>query len=70
MTDQLRAAVPLQCAAEPEEVAGAVLLRRCSGTVLFLCSDAASYDTGKVSVVGASQMIRGLLPVGEVRYVG
>jgi NAD(P)-dependent dehydrogenase (short-subunit alcohol dehydrogenase family) len=59
--EQLRAAVPLHRAAEPEEIAGVVLL---------LCSDAASDVTGRVFVVDGGQMIRGLLPVGEVQYVG
>jgi NAD(P)-dependent dehydrogenase (short-subunit alcohol dehydrogenase family) len=51
---QLRDAVPMHRAAEPEEMAG---------VVLFLCSDAASYVTGQAFVADGGQMIRGLLPV-------
>jgi NAD(P)-dependent dehydrogenase (short-subunit alcohol dehydrogenase family) len=50
---QLKAATPMHRGAEPEEIAG---------TVLFLCSDAASYISGQTHVVDGAQTIRGLLP--------
>jgi hypothetical protein len=34
------------------------------------CSDAALYVTGQVFVADGGQMVRGLLTVGEVKYVG
>ena len=56
LTEQLRAAVPVHRAAEPEEMAG---------VAIFLCSDAASYVTDQVFVADGGQMIRGLLHVED-----
>jgi NAD(P)-dependent dehydrogenase (short-subunit alcohol dehydrogenase family) len=50
---QLKAATPMHRGAQPEEIAG---------TVLFLCSQAASYITGQTHIVDGAQTIRGLLP--------
>ncbi len=44
---------PMHRAAQPEEIAG---------TVLFLCSDAASYVTGQTFIVDGGQTVRGLFP--------
>lgn len=51
--DYLSNGAPIHRPAQPEEIAG---------TVLFLCSDAATYTTGQTYVVDGGQTVRGLFP--------
>ncbi|WP_233890172.1 SDR family NAD(P)-dependent oxidoreductase [Paraburkholderia flagellata] len=50
---RLREAAPIGRPARPEEMAG---------SVLFLCSDAASYVTGQVHVADGAATVRGMFP--------
>ena len=57
----LRAAGPIGCSAQPEEIAG---------PVLFQCSDAASSVTGHVHVADRAAPVRGMLPANGGQGLG
>jgi len=54
---RLRAVAPIGRPAQPEEMAG---------SVLFLCSDAASYVTGQIHVADGGATVRGMFPTDLV----
>ncbi len=54
----VRDAAPIGRPAQPEEMVG---------SVLFLCSDAASYVTGQVHIVDGAATVRGMFPVSRDR---
>ena len=53
---RLRLSAPIGRPAQPEEMAG---------SVLFLCSGAASYVTGQVHVVDGAATVRGMFPTDQ-----
>lgn len=61
LNERLKEAIPMHRAAEPEEMVG---------TVLFLCSDAASYITGQVFVADGAHLVRGLPPIQNTVHAG